>query len=281
MLLLDVQVLPHQRRLGGAPGGHAEAISRRSDTAPARADAGARRAHRASGCRIEESPAWSGGRFRLTPAPRLAPASNACATPSRHWRSSTLGGPSPAGGWIRTMREAAAQARPGRREPRAGVDVEPAAAQLLPPRVVGVAEHDDRRVDQPAQPLRHRAHRQLRGHHVLAEPARDRHRGEHHHEGGEQRPADRQEQRAAAAIATTLPRPIPKRSSMTIRPSRRPLTVSGVRASRSIAAATSSEIPPAAATSASRARCSRRRRSRRLNERCSRRAANSARTNRA
>jgi hypothetical protein len=42
MPLLDVQVLPHQRRLGGVPGGHARAISRRSDTAPA-----ARRARRA------------------------------------------------------------------------------------------------------------------------------------------------------------------------------------------------------------------------------------------
>jgi len=61
---------------------------------------------------------------------------------------------------------------------------------------------------------------------------------------------------------------------------RTPLTVSGVRASRSIAPAVSGDRPPVRATSASRVRCSRRRRSRRLNERCSRRAANSACTKR-
>src|SRR5262249_31421473 len=85
MALLDVEVLPHQRRLGGMASSHAEPITCRSDSESAPQPCSTLR-----------------GSSMLTPAPMLAPASKPCATPSRHWRSSTLGGPPDAGGWIST-----------------------------------------------------------------------------------------------------------------------------------------------------------------------------------
>jgi hypothetical protein len=48
--------------------------------------------------RVPVGASWSsaraptGRRFWVTPAPRFASASNGCETPSRHWRSSTVGG---------------------------------------------------------------------------------------------------------------------------------------------------------------------------------------------
>ena len=174
--------------------------------------------------------------------------------------------------------------RPGlrRRQPGAGVDVEAAAAQRLPARIVGVAEHDDRRVDELAQALRDRAHRQLRRHEVRAEPVRDAGRGADRERGTERAPT-----RAAGATNSSDDRERARRGRCrTDRASAcgragACCTVSGVRARRSIAARSRARCRRRRATSTSRARCSRRRRSRRLNERCSRRARNSDATNRA